>query len=59
MSLVGSFGVVDAFDQKVMSKEAAEYTKTAEKRYRKTGDLGASDPGLSVYSPSTYAGSIS
>ncbi|KAK5137137.1 hypothetical protein LTR08_000642 [Meristemomyces frigidus] len=59
MSLVGSFGVVDAFDQKVMSKEAAEYTKQAEKRYRKTGDLGASDPGLSVFSPSRYAGSIS
>ncbi|KAK5124424.1 hypothetical protein LTR85_001641 [Meristemomyces frigidus] len=59
MSLVGSFGVVDAFDQKVMSKEAAEYTKTAEKKYRKTGDLGASDPALAVYSPSRFAGSIS
>ncbi|KAK4545068.1 hypothetical protein LTR36_003619 [Oleoguttula mirabilis] len=59
MSLVGSFGVVDAFEQKVMSKEAAEYTKAAEKKYRKTGDLGASDPALAVYSPSRHAGSIS
>lgn len=59
MSLVGAFGVVDAFDQKVISPEAAEYTKTAEKKYRKTGDLGASDPGLAVYSPSRFAGSLS
>ncbi|KAI7716778.1 beta and beta-prime subunits of DNA dependent RNA-polymerase [Hortaea werneckii] len=57
-SLLGGLGVRGDFD-KVISHEASEYMKQAEKAYRKSGDLGASDPALALYSPSRYAGSMS
>jgi DNA-directed RNA polymerase I subunit RPA1 len=58
VSLFHSFGVKSGFGA-LISEEAKEHNKTAEKRYRKTGDLGASDPALSLYPPSRYAGSMS
>lgn len=44
---------------KVFSEEASDYTKSAYKKYKKTGLLSAKDPALSVYSPSRYSGSTS
>ncbi|KJX99061.1 dna-directed rna polymerase i subunit rpa1 like protein [Zymoseptoria brevis] len=43
----------------LISEEAKEHNKAAEKKYRKSGDLGASDPALAVYPPARHAGSIS
>ncbi|TKA26971.1 hypothetical protein B0A50_05162 [Salinomyces thailandicus] len=57
-SLFGGLGIKDDFSR-VVSEEASEYTKAAEKQYRRTGALGASDPALAVYSPSRHAGSLS
>lgn len=58
MSLFQSLNMANDFEQ-IVSKEAQEYTKTAEKKFRKTGDLGASDPSLAVYAPSRHAGAVS
>ncbi|KAG9879577.1 beta and beta-prime subunits of DNA dependent RNA-polymerase, partial [Aureobasidium melanogenum] len=58
MSMFHNLGIKSEFGR-IMSNEAAEYNKTAEKKYRKTGDLGASDPALSIYSPARFAGSTS
>ncbi|KAF2487058.1 hypothetical protein BDY17DRAFT_244162 [Neohortaea acidophila] len=58
LSLFHSFGMRDHFE-KIMSEEAAEYNKKAEKKYRKTGDLAAADPALAVYPPARFAGSTS
>ena len=58
MSLFNSLGIRDEYS-KILTPEASQYNKDAEKKYRKTGDLGASDPALSVYSPSRFAGSTS
>ncbi|GAB7360844.1 hypothetical protein MBLNU230_g0830t1 [Neophaeotheca triangularis] len=58
MSLFQAFGVDENFT-KMVSEEAREWNKKAEKAYRRTGDLGAVDPALSVYAPSTHAGSTS
>ena len=58
LSLFQSLGVTDDF-ARIMSDEAREYNKQAEKAFRKTGNLASSDPALSVYNPSRYAGSTS
>lgn len=58
MSLFQGFGAIEDFN-KVISPEAAEYNKSAEKKFRKTGDLGVIDPALAVYSPSSHAGATS
>jgi DNA-directed RNA polymerase I subunit RPA1 len=58
VSLFNSFGVKSELGS-LISEDAKEHNKAAEKRYRKTGDLGASDPALSLYPPSKYAGSMS
>lgn len=58
LSMFQSLGIRDEF-HRVISKEASEYGKAAEKKYRKTGDLGASDPALSIYNPARFAGSKS
>ncbi|KAG9698358.1 beta and beta-prime subunits of DNA dependent RNA-polymerase, partial [Aureobasidium melanogenum] len=58
MSMFHNLGIKSEFGR-IMSNEAAEYNKAAEKKYRKTGDLGASDPALSIYSAARFAGSTS
>lgn len=58
LSLFHAFSMRDQFDT-VMSTDAAEYNKTAERKYRKTGDLGVCDPALALYSPATCGGSTS
>ncbi|GAB7347551.1 hypothetical protein MBLNU459_g4442t1 [Dothideomycetes sp. NU459] len=58
LSLFNSLGIRDEYS-KIMSTEASEYNKNAEKKYRRTGDLGASDPALSIYSPTRFAGATS
>ena len=58
LSLFQGLGVREDFER-VMSEEASEATKSAYKKYRKTGDLAASDPALGVWAPSRYAGSVS
>lgn len=58
VSLFHSFGVKTDFGN-LISEEAREYTKSSEKKYRRTGNLGASDPALSLYPPAKYAGSMS
>jgi DNA-directed RNA polymerase beta' subunit len=58
MSLFQGMNMADDFD-KIVSTDAQEHTKAAEKKYRKTGDLAASDPATSVYSPGVYAGAMS
>ncbi|KAK5168732.1 uncharacterized protein LTR77_006041 [Saxophila tyrrhenica] len=58
LSLFNNLGVKEEFGR-LISEEAAEYNKKAEKKHRKTGDLGAMDPALSRYTPGTHAGSTS
>ncbi|KAK3058134.1 hypothetical protein LTR09_001212 [Extremus antarcticus] len=58
LTLFNNLGHPDDYGR-MLSPEAAEYTKLAEKRFRKTNDLGASDPALSIYPPGTHAGSLS
>jgi DNA-directed RNA polymerase beta' subunit len=58
MSMFHNLGIQSEFGR-IMSAEASEYNKNAEKKFRKTGDLGASDPALSIYSPARFAGSTS
>lgn len=58
LALFNALGIRDEFSR-IISTEADDYNKKAEKQYRKTGDLGVCDPALSVYSPSTHAGSTS
>ncbi|KAK3703084.1 hypothetical protein LTR37_014695 [Vermiconidia calcicola] len=58
LSLYHNLGMRDQFER-ILSEEASEYNKSAEKKYRKTADLGASDPALSRYGPATHAGSTS
>ena len=45
--------------ERILNKEAVEWNKKAEKLYRKTGELGPSDPALAVYQPATNAGATS
>ena len=58
LSLFHSFGMREEF-AKVMSSEAGEWNKKAEKRFFKTQNLGASDPALAVFGPATHGGSTS
>ena len=58
LSLFQNLGMKEQW-QKIISEEAAEWNKHAERKYRKTGDLGASEPALSVFNPSTHGGSTS
>nr|POE52001.1 dna-directed rna polymerase i subunit rpa1 [Quercus suber] len=64
LSLYQNLGAVDNWKD-VLSETAIEHNRKAEKQYRRTitandhGDLGVSDPALSVYTPSTYVGSTS
>ena len=58
LSLFHGFGMREEFSR-ILSEEAGEWNKTAEKKFRKTGDLGASDPALAVFPPATNAGSMS
>ncbi|KAF2724049.1 beta and beta-prime subunits of DNA dependent RNA-polymerase [Polychaeton citri CBS 116435] len=58
LSLFMSLGMQDNFER-IMNEDARERTKKAEKKYRKTHDLGVMDPALAVYSPSKTAGAMS
>lgn len=58
LSLFHSFGMREHFE-KIMSDEAAEHNRQAERKYRKSDNLSASDPALSLYPPAKYAGSTS
>lgn len=43
----------------VHSPEAAEHTKKAYKRFKKSGDLAGLDPSLAVYTPGRHSGATS
>lgn len=58
LSMFHSFGMREHFE-KIVSDVATEHNKQAEKKFRKTGDLGVSDPALSLYPPGKYVGSTS
>lgn len=58
LSLFHSMNMGEAFGN-LVSEDAKDANKAAEKRYRKTGDLGASDPALSQYPPGRHIGSVS
>lgn len=58
MSLFHNLGIKEEFN-KIMCPEAVEANKENEKKYRRTGDLGASDPAISIFSPSRQAGATS
>lgn len=58
LSLFHSFSLTQDYD-KIIGSDAAEVTKKAEKTYRRTGDLGASDPAISIYNPAQHAGAVS
>ncbi|KAK4498596.1 hypothetical protein PRZ48_011255 [Zasmidium cellare] len=58
LSLFNTFQMKESFER-MINDDAKEYAKKAEKLYRKKGDLGASDPALALYPPSTYGGSVS
>jgi DNA-directed RNA polymerase beta' subunit len=57
-SLTESLQLGDAY-AKVFSEEATEYTKSAYKKYKKSGKLSAKGPALAEYPPSRYSGSTS
>ena len=58
LSLFHSFGMGEEMGT-LISQEAKDHNKKAEKKYRKTGNLGVSDPALAIFSPNRYAGSTS
>jgi DNA-directed RNA polymerase beta' subunit len=58
LSLFENLGMREEWT-KVLSEDAMEWNKSAERKYRKTGNLGAIDPALSVFNPSTHGGSTS
>lgn len=58
ISLYNSFDMGQDFGT-LINEEAREHNKVAEKKYRKTGDLGVTDPAISVYAPARHAGSMS
>lgn len=58
LSLFNHFDASPDFG-KIISDDAREWNKDAEKKFRRTGDLGVKDPALAVYDPSTHAGSTS
>ena len=57
-SIYNGLGVKDEFSS-IQSDEASEWNKTAIKKVKKSGDLAAMDPAISVFSPSRMAGSTS
>ncbi|KAK7183362.1 RNA polymerase Rpb1 [Paraphaeosphaeria sporulosa] len=57
-SLTESLQLGDAYE-KVFSEEATEYTKSAYKKYKKSGKLSAKGPALAEYPPSRFSGSTS
>lgn len=57
-SLTESLSLAQAWE-KVRSEPAAEWTKSAYKKFKKSKDLAVKDPGLAVYSPSRHSGSTS
>lgn len=57
-SLYESLNIREEFD-KIQSDEAPDWNKQAIKAVKKTGDVAAMDPALSVFSPSRWAGSTS
>ncbi|GME24284.1 DNA-directed RNA polymerase i subunit Rpa1 [Neofusicoccum parvum] len=57
-SVLESMGIRGHFG-KISSEEASEYNRLAYKKYKKTGNLGATDPATSQYWPSTHSGSTS
>ncbi|KAF2259470.1 beta and beta-prime subunits of DNA dependent RNA-polymerase [Lojkania enalia] len=58
MSMYQSLNIAEGYTE-VHSQEATDYTKAAFKKVRKTGNISAMDPALSVYMPSRYSGSVS
>ncbi|KAK5000227.1 hypothetical protein LTR66_000891 [Elasticomyces elasticus] len=58
VSIVNSLSMKESYPR-IVSRSASDHVKNAVKRYRKTGDLSASDPTLGVYAPSRWAGSTS
>ncbi|EME81367.1 uncharacterized protein MYCFIDRAFT_64562 [Pseudocercospora fijiensis CIRAD86] len=58
LSLFNSMQMGEAFDR-LLSQEAKDHNKAAEKKFRKTGDLGSSDPAIALYSPANHVGAIS
>lgn len=57
-SLTESLQLGDAYE-KVFSEEATEFTKSAYKKYKKSGKLSAKGPALADYPPSRFSGSTS
>ena len=45
--------------QRIIDDDASDWNQRAERRYRRTGDLGASEPALSLFNPATHGGSTS
>ncbi|KAM3414009.1 DNA-directed RNA polymerase subunit [Cercospora zeina] len=58
LSLFHSMNMGEAFGT-LVSDDAKDANKVAEKKFRKTGDLGASDPALAQYPPARHIGSVS
>ena len=58
LSLFNSFDSPGDFN-KIISDEARDWNREAEKKFRKTNNLGVKDPALAMYNPSTHAGSTS
>ncbi|KAF2753803.1 DNA-directed RNA polymeras-like protein I subunit [Pseudovirgaria hyperparasitica] len=58
LSLVESTNLREDFT-KVQSDEAIDATKAAHKKFKRSGDLGSSDPALSQFAPGRHCGSTS
>jgi DNA-directed RNA polymerase I subunit RPA1 len=58
MSMFQSLNIAESYTE-VHSPEAAEHTKAAYKKVRKTGDIAAMDPSLAVYTPGSHSGATS
>lgn len=58
MSMFQSLNIAEGYTE-VHSPEAAEHTKTAYKKVRKTGDIAAMDPSLALYTPGSHSGATS
>jgi DNA-directed RNA polymerase I subunit RPA1 len=58
MSMFQSLNIAESYSE-VHSPEAAEHTKAAYKKVRKTGDMAAMDPSLALYTPGSHSGATS
>ncbi|KAF2747026.1 DNA-directed RNA polymerase I subunit RPA1 [Sporormia fimetaria CBS 119925] len=58
MSMFQSLNIAESYAE-VHSPEAAEHTKAAWKKVRKTGDMAAMDPSLALYTPGRHSGATS